>query len=139
MNAIIKAGFCVLLFIFNTASAQQKAFVAPCDADTMRNPLKADATAAVKGQILYTKFCAACHGATGKGDGIASGVLPRLPADHTSSKVQDQSDGALFWKVFTGNAPMPAFRILPQEQIWQLVCYMRTLSTAKSVTASANK
>jgi hypothetical protein len=44
--------------------------------------------------------------------------------------VQVQTDGALFWKISTGNTRkgMPAFSFLPEAQRWQLVLRLRTLA-----------
>jgi hypothetical protein len=41
--------------------------------------------------------------------------------------VQAQSDGALFWKISSGNthSGMPAFSFLPEPQRWQLVLRLR--------------
>lgn len=116
------------LLLYSTAFAQQKKFIAPPIADKMENPFKGNAKAAAEGKLLYTNLCIACHGEKGKGDGIASAGLTKPPADHTSDLVQKQSDGAIFWKTFTGNNPMPSFKSLPQEQIWKLVTYIRTLA-----------
>ena len=126
---------CITVCFFFTSSnnslAQAKKFVAPASADAMRNPFGGNTDATAKGKILYANLCVACHGDKGKGDGIASAGLATPPADHTSAKVQAQTDGALFWKIFNGNMPMPAFKSLPQEQVWQLVNYIRTLSKVK--------
>jgi hypothetical protein len=44
--------------------------------------------------------------------------------------VQSQRDGALFWKISTGNTRegMPAFSFLPEPQRWQLVLHVRGLA-----------
>jgi len=50
-------------------------------------------------------------------------------ADLQLTKVQEQSDGALFWKITNGNPDrgMPSFSRLPELQRWQLVLYLRRL------------
>jgi mono/diheme cytochrome c family protein len=35
------------------------------------------------GKALYLRYCSACHGATGKGDGVVSGFLRPKPTDLT--------------------------------------------------------
>ena len=40
--------------------------------------------------------CVSFHGAKGKGDGPAAVALNPKPADWTSAKVRDESDGELF-------------------------------------------
>jgi len=127
----MKTSFFLLATIFLGLNgyAQMKVFQAPAYADTIHNPLKGVAASAAGGQTTYKTFCAPCHGAKGKGDGVAAAGLPKAPADHTSAMIQKQSDGALFWMINTGNTPMPSYKgALTETQIWQLVTYIRTLA-----------
>lgn len=120
--------FCLLMHVH----AQARKFPAPSLADTMTNPLKGNTGATVQGQVIYTKFCVTCHGARGKGDGIAAPGLPKPPADHTSAFVQNQKDGAIYWVITKGNNPMPGYSaILTAEQRWEVVNYIRTLAKKK--------
>jgi len=42
--------------------------------------------------------------------------------------VQNQSDGAIYWKITNGNPPMASYKeTLTEEQRWQLVNYIREL------------
>ncbi len=123
--------FAFAITICIVAFAQQKKFVAPATADAMQNPLKGKETATTNGKLSYTTYCVPCHGDKGKGNGVAAAGLSTPPADHTSAKVQDQTDGAIFWKIYTGNSPMPSYKTLTQTQIWELVNYIRTLSKSK--------
>lgn len=80
------------------------------------------------GKGLFAANCAACHGEAGKGDGPLASMFKPPPKDLASMTIMLQSDGALFWKVSAGRAPMPAFDVvLSEEQRWQLVGYLRTL------------
>ncbi len=121
----------VMMMLCITAMAQQKKFTAPASADAMQNPMKGNEGATTNGKIAYTTYCVPCHGDKGKGNGVAAAGLSTPPADHTSAKVQGQSDGAIFWKIYTGNNPMPSYKTLTQTQIWELVNYIRTLSKSK--------
>jgi mono/diheme cytochrome c family protein len=119
----------IFLFVSLTAFSQPKKFPSPPSADTIINPLKGNAAAIQEGKIIYTQFCVTCHGAKGKGDGIAAPGLPKRPADHTSDFVQKQTDGAIFWIITKGNNPMPTYKTtLTVTQRWQVVNYIRTLA-----------
>lgn len=107
---------------------QKTPWVAPSSADTIKNPLKGNADATTAGKKLYATYCVVCHGDKGKGDGIAAAGLNPRPADHTSAKVQSQTDGAIFWKLTNGRPPMASYaKTLTVTQRWQVINYMRTL------------
>jgi mono/diheme cytochrome c family protein len=121
---------CILSCINSKSVVGQpkKPFKAPPIADEMKNPLKGDNNSVIEGKRLYILNCASCHGDKGRGDGIAAAALLKPPADHTSAAVQNQTDGAIFWKITNGLSPMPTYVSLPQTQRWQLVNYIRTLA-----------
>ena len=79
------------------------------------------------GKKLAETNCVSCHGASGKGDGVAAAALNPKPADWTSAKVQGESDGSLFWKISNGRGPMPPWKHLPDKDRWDLVAYVKSL------------
>ena len=96
-------------------------------ADT-KSPVPADEQSVAQGKSIYSKNCSECHGRAGKGDGPKGMDLEPKPSDLSSSQVQSQSEGALFWKISTGRRPMPAFaKILSEKDRWHAVNYLRTL------------
>lgn len=102
---------------------------APKEADALKNPLKASTEATLAGQKLYTNMCVICHGNKGKGDGAAGVNLNPRPTNLISTKTQEHSDGALYWKITEGRAPMASYKsLLTEEQRWQLVNYIRKLA-----------
>jgi mono/diheme cytochrome c family protein len=107
---------------------------APAAADGKKNPVALDAASIAAGKKVWMKECASCHGNAGKGDGEKSKELPKSPGDLSDpAKMGAQSDGALFWKVTTGHPPMPPFVAkLSDEQRWQTVNYMRSISKGKA-------
>ena len=101
----------------------------PSDADNLVNPLKDIVKATREGKGIFQKQCYTCHGIDGDGNGPVAVSLHPKPADLTSSRVQAQSDGAIFWEITTGKLPMPAFKnTLTKDQRWALVTYIRTLT-----------
>ncbi len=89
-------------------------------------PPNVDANA---GAALYQTDCVPCHGAQGHGDGPASVALNPRPANLVKlSRVS--ADDFLYWKIGEGvdGSAMPAWKgILTDEQIWQVVAFVRTL------------
>ena len=93
----------------------------------LTNPLGADAAEA--GAKVYATNCASCHGETGHGDGpVAASLTPR-PVDLAALQAVS-ADDMLFWYVSTGKAgtAMVGWKgILADEQIWEVVTFLRTL------------
>lgn len=105
---------------------------APAEAAKVENPYPPTAAILKNGEKLFTQQCTPCHGASGKGDGPAGKYLGKPLPDFTKPEFQKQSDGALFWKVSQGNAPMPTFeQILSEEQRWAVIDYLRTFGPTK--------
>jgi len=117
-------------FFVSSALGDEKndGWKAPASAEKLTNPMKGNDDATKKGEELYGQMCAICHGDDGEGDGMAGGNLNPPPTDFTSDITQKQSDGALFWKLTEGKAPMASYKsMLSEEKRWQLVNYIRSL------------
>jgi mono/diheme cytochrome c family protein len=120
------------VLIAGAAKAQSKPWVAPAAAKAVQNPIKSDAASLKEAKTLYVTNCAPCHGEKGKGDGPAAASLTPKPADHTSTALHNETDGALFWKISEGRTPMPQYKkILTETQRWKLIDYIRSLSKSK--------
>jgi len=118
----------ILLFM-SFAVQQTGEWIAPEEADALVNPYKNNTEATKEGKKQFNQLCAICHGNKGKGDGIAGAALNPKPANFTTVKFQSQTDGAIFWKMTNGRSPMASYKeILTDDQRWQLVNYLRTLS-----------
>jgi mono/diheme cytochrome c family protein len=104
-------------------------WAAPPEADTLSNPYGSDADLLQVGKDTYGLLCWLCHGEKGLGNGPARTGLQVQPTNFTLERVQAQSDGALFWKMSTGNPPMMAYEaVLSEKQRWALVAFIRTLA-----------
>ena len=124
MKYIILSILC--LFYINVSA--QNSWVAPDEAREIINPYDGNKIAAQKGAMLYQKLCWTCHGKTGLGDGPAGKSLNPKPRNFSLKEVQEQTDGALFWKISNGNGMMVPYKhSLNEEQRWQLVNFIRSL------------
>ena len=103
-------------------------WIAPASADAMKNPFKADATILAEGKTLYHNTCEQCHGIEGKGDGIQMVTLSKKIADLSSAEIVKETDGSIFWKITTGNRPMPSMKKdMKEDQRWKVILYVREL------------
>jgi putative copper export protein/mono/diheme cytochrome c family protein len=92
------------------------------------------------GATLFSANCAACHGATGRGDGALATTLPIRPADLTAPHLWEHSDGELFWWLShgidgpEGKLSMPGFAAtLSAGERWALIDYVRAHNAGASM------
>lgn len=106
---------------------------APDEFYNLKNPLEASRENIFAGQTLFhfdaePGPCRVCHGISGNGLGILFRKLSpgsrNFTCNHT---MKDIPDGQLFWIIQNGSegTAMPAFTNLDDEQIWQLILYIR--------------
>ena len=109
------------------------------EAQAIQNPVRVDPESIAAGGRAYAKFCANCHGASGRGNGrLATGIAaygPR-PSDLVDDVWQHGStDGEIFVVIRDGIGPdfhMNGFqRALQTDEIWNVVNYVRTLAISK--------
>jgi mono/diheme cytochrome c family protein len=121
----------IFFFVFQSSKSKiQDTWVAPESAKELSNPISAkkQKLSAKNGEKVFNKRCIFCHGAKGKGDGAAGARLNPKPANLTSSRVQNQQDGEIFWKISNGRGNMPTWEpIISETDRWNLVNFIRTL------------
>jgi alcohol dehydrogenase (cytochrome c) len=101
-----------------------------------RNPFSGNPSAIAAGQRTYEQTCSTCHAPGGQGD--------RGPALNTGSFARGSNDGDLFRTIREGisGTQMPPFRALSDDQVWQVISYVRSLSASSSaagVTVSGDR
>ncbi len=107
----------------------------PAAARQQNNPLGADAAGAAAGREVFKQNCEICHGYDGSGGTrIGSGEYPRPPV--LRPLITSMTDGEIFYHIRNGirNTGMPAWN-LPDQQVWQLVLYMRVLPKTAPMSA----
>ena len=99
----------------------------PAEYVGLTNPLSIGA--AEQGAITFKSTCSSCHGESGYGNGPASTSLNPPPKNLAELQTQ-VGDDYLFWKISDGSlgTAMLAWKgILSEDQIWELVAFIRTL------------
>jgi len=112
----------------------------PDAARTLKDPLEGTEADAVAGRELYQKNCEACHGYDGAGKTAAAGGMypPPLNLSRGALARRKRTDGELFYFIRNGvrNTAMPGWQ-LPDQQVWQLVVYIRNLPQTVSANATS--
>ena len=109
---------------------------APESQRSLQNPLVANRVNLESGQSLYEgsiagQGCVACHGISGAGNGPLASQFTPPPRNFACAKtVNSIADGQLFWIVKNGSpgTAMPDHPRFSDEEIWQLVLYLRELA-----------
>ena len=97
------------------------------------NPLAPTPANLAAGKRLYEQAarplaCQSCHGVKGDGLGPLGAAFAVPPRNFTCVQTMKEiPDGQLFWVIRNGvpAAGMPPYRDLSDEEIWQLVSYLR--------------
>src|SRR5690606_37209939 len=80
-----------------------------------------------RGKALYAQQCAACHGASGRGDGPAAKGLEPPPSDfHDLARMAQRSAYGLYNTITLGveGTSMPSFRQFSEADRWSLAFYV---------------
>ena len=107
--------------------------LAPCIVISTALVRAAEKGDAAKGKETFQTTCAACHGAEGKGDGVASAALDPKPRNLTDAAfMSTQSDDRVYKVISEGGAsvglsPMMAAwgGTLSKQDIWNVIAYIR--------------
>jgi len=114
----------VATIVFGQARPQKSGSAlanAPAKMRERQNPFAYSESARVAGRKLFMRHCAECHGPTAEGSEQAPSLLARAGA---------ATPGTLHWFIKNGNLRrgMPSWSRLPDQQLWQVVTYLKTLT-----------
>ena len=95
----------------------------------LTNPMSGDAESAARGQKLFVKNCAKCHGESGNGYGPVSHGFTTWPRQLWAwNNSGPETDGYLFGFITNGRSDMPPWGIiLSENERWDLVSYIKKL------------
>ena len=104
-------------------------FTIGAPADSLRNPWPPTQESVSTGSATYATACASCHGATGRGDGVAAAALNPPPSDlavhvplHTDTELFDFIANGI-----DGTAMVARAEELTPDEIWHIINYIRTI------------
>ena len=106
---------------------------APGSIAKLKNPLPASRENIDAGEWLYQTdaeptACKVCHGENGNGMGMMAQGLASMPRNFTCAEtMKEVTDGQMFWSIKNGSPTggMPPYKFLQENQIWQLIHYLR--------------
>ncbi|MFQ5700843.1 MAG: c-type cytochrome, partial [Acidobacteriota bacterium] len=104
---------------------------------------------AARGQEMFSKACASCHGPKGRGDGVALEKMvddlhiPIQPIDLGAAPYKGgDAPEQIYARILRGipGTPMPSFgEALTQQQMWDLVAFVRSLRPPRDTIPEATK
>ena len=96
----------------------------------LKNPLAPTSKNIDVGRTIYGQACAFCHGDKGDGKGPGADEINVPPTSFVDGqRMNETTDGELFYRISQGRLPMPAYGVKYNEtQRWAMVLYLRTLT-----------
>lgn len=103
---------------------------------TLKTPLNLTEKHIAQGKVLYTSFCAHCHGKKGQGKGsITNAIYGAVPSyiDETPNRrgnraMIDLTEGHIYHTIMYGlNAMGPHSSLIREQDRWKIVAYVQTL------------
>jgi mono/diheme cytochrome c family protein len=109
-------------------------------ANLLQNPRPMSLESLENGRVLFTRYCATCHGAGGLGDGPVASTSPQqgpisgvLPIGGPGSIARVRSDGHIYATIRYGRRRMPGYQRIPDAGRWDIVNYIRYMNAQKGV------
>ncbi|MCC9138296.1 c-type cytochrome [Pontibacter silvestris] len=103
----------------------------------LTNPLPYTEENLAEGKVLYSRFCAHCHGAEGDGQGLVGQKFKGVPS-YTAGRVAELPAGHIFHVITKGRGRMMPHgsQVNPTER-WKIVMYVQQLQKGETGTAVA--
>jgi len=105
--------------------------------DVLVNPHPASFKSIENGRVQFERFCAACHGLGGLGDGsvsvtgeISGPLAGVLALAGPTSIARIRSDGHIYTTIRYGRRRMPSYNRIQSDDRWDIVNYPRYLENA---------
>jgi mono/diheme cytochrome c family protein len=102
--------------------------------DTLESTVRLDDPQSVsRGTVVFSNFCAPCHGPTGKGDGpVVQRGFPAPPSLYADN-ARKIKDGQIFHILTYGQKNMPTYASqISREDRWHVIAFVRSLQKQAS-------
>jgi mono/diheme cytochrome c family protein len=134
MRCALRKPAIIIVLTLSAFAAADGAWLAkvPSKDHQRQNPYHGQDEAVAAGRLLFLDHCAQCHGE----DALGKKKRPPL----RSVRIQDQAtEGDLHWLLVNGNMKkgMPSWAKLPDQQLWQLITYVKSLGTSPAQPAES--
>jgi len=104
-------------------------------AERLKSPIAlSDPLQIQMGKVLYSKFCAQCHGKNYDGNATVGQSFHPLPTDLRGVKVQALSEGAFFKEIsygIPGGKQPPLATTIDSLDRWRIIAYVQSLGPRK--------
>lgn len=95
-------------------------------------PVEVNEALVRRGQERFNAYCAACHGMTGKGDGMVVRRGFRAPPPLTNDRLMEAPVGHFFDVMTNGFGAMPDYAAqVSAEDRWAIVAYIKALQLSQ--------
>lgn len=108
----------------------------------LENPVEATSESLARGEELYLRYCAVCHGETGIGsEAYIADVHPTVSAYNLAGEtVAAYPDGYLYGMIRVGRGVMPPYRhAISHFDRWHIVNYVRQLQREAGLTPNTGE
>ena len=103
----------------------------------LKSPLAVTPQVLDEGKVLYSRFCAHCHGESGEGDGLVGQKFKGVPS-YTAGRVATLPAGHIYHVITFGKGRMmPHGSQVNPEERWKIVAYVQTLQKGGAADTAA--
>ncbi|EJF11568.1 MULTISPECIES: cytochrome c [Pontibacter] len=105
----------------------------------LKNPLEYNDQHLAEGQVLYTRFCASCHGDQGDGQGLVGQKFKGVPS-YSAGRVAELPAGHIYHVITNGRGRMMPHgsQVNPTER-WKIVMYVQQLQGGEAPAPAADE
>ncbi|MDX2111249.1 MAG: cytochrome c [Verrucomicrobiota bacterium] len=91
----------------------------------------------LRGQTLYNRYCAICHGESGNGNGVTKSFGMVATANLLDDRIRTMPEGEIFNTITNGKNTMLGYGPkVAVEDRWAIIAYLRALELSQNATVN---